>query len=276
MEKVVYKDGVHNISNSEYHASAGISRSMLMDFKRSPYHYWYKHLSGLAKKEDATPAMNLGNAVHTLVLEESKFEEEFHIIHQQKRPSKNTPPHDKMMAEAQGRIILTKDEYLQAALMAKSVLNDENASQLLQDCIIEQSIYFTHKSTGLQVKARPDAWSGQIIMDLKTTADARLKSFQSSCMTYGYFIQAAIVDAAISSIGEKMEHFVFIPVEKEPPYCVGVYMTDSDSLDYGAKQFDGLMENLAKCLESNTWPGYGVQDLSAPAYAQYDEILEIE
>lgn len=276
MEKVVYKDGVHEISNNEYHASSGISRSMLMEFKRSPRHYWYKYISGLAPKQETTPAMDLGNAVHTLVLEEHKFDDEFHIIHLQRRPNKNTAAHEKMMAEAQGKIIITHDQYIQAVLMAKSVREDEDASQLLEDCVIERSIYFTHKSTGLQVKARPDAWSGSIILDLKTTADGRKKSFQSSCMSYGYFIQAAIVDEAMKAIDNPMENFVFLPVEKEAPFCVGVYITDNDSLVYGSGQFNQLMENLARCMESNTWPGYGVQDLSAPGYAQYDEILEIE
>lgn len=288
MSKIVYADGIHEIPNKDYHSSEGISRSMLMEFKRSPYHYWYKYLSGKAPKEEPTPAMILGNAVHTLVLEENKFDNEFYIIHQAKRPSKNTNPYEKMLLEANGRYILTKEEYITSIQMAQSIKEHEYASKLLEDCIIEQSIYFTHKTTGLQVKARPDAWSGHVVIDLKTSANACLKSFQGSSMNYGYFLQAAIINEAVKALDLEMEHFVFIAVEKEPPYCVGVYVINkndelpdgmimpSEALEYGVNQFNALMENLARCIEKNNWPGYGVQDLSLPAYAKYDEVLEIE
>ena len=32
--------GMHTISNEVYHQGPAISRSALMEFKRSPYHYW--------------------------------------------------------------------------------------------------------------------------------------------------------------------------------------------------------------------------------------------
>jgi hypothetical protein len=276
VSKVKYSNGVHIISNAEYHASEGISRSMLMEFKRSPYHYWYKYISGLAEKEEATPAMNLGNAVHTLVLEETKFDDEFYIINQATRPRRNTPPHEKMMANAQGKIILTRDEYLQAAQMALAVKDNYDASSLLQDCLVEQSIYFTHELTGWQVKARPDAMIGHVVIDLKTTADASMRAFKGSAVRYGYFLQAAMVGEALKSINQHMEHFVFIPVEKVKPYCVAIYIADDESIAHGLSQFDELMIGLAKCLESGVWPGYGLRGLSLPKYAMFDDIQEIE
>ncbi len=276
MSKVVYENGIHDISNNDYHSSHGISRSMLMDFKRSPKHYWYKHLSGLAEREEPSPAMNIGNAVHTLILEPHLFDEEFYVTHQKTKPRKGTEPHEKMLADAQGKIVLTRDEYLQCALMAKSVTEDENASQLLKDCAIEKSIYFTHKETGLQVKARPDAWLGSVVCDLKTTGDARPWKFQSSCANYGYFLQAAIIKEALASVGQEMEHFVCIPIEKEPPYCVGVYMFDAESIDFGLKQFNDLMIGVARCIEKDSWPSYGVQDITVPKYALFEESMEIE
>ena len=220
--------------------------------------------------------MNLGSAVHTLVLEEELFDSEFHIIHQQTKPRKNTPPHEKMMAEAQGKIILTADDYLQAALMAKAIRDNEQAVQLLQDCAIERSIYFTHESTGLQVKSRPDAWCNGIVIDLKTTSDAGMRAFQGSAMTYGYFLQAAVCNEALKSLNQTMEHFVFLNVEKKPPFCTAIYMVDGEAIDYGVNQLDSLMEGLAKCIKEGNWPGYGVRDLSLPGYAKFDEIQEIE
>lgn len=248
---------------------------MLMEFKRSPYHYWYKYVSGLASKEEPTPAMNLGNAVHTLVLEESKFDSEFYIIHQQTRPRRGTPPYGKMLEESQGKIILTNDEYLQAVLMAKSVKDNPNSSSLFQDCLVENSIYFTHKATGIQLKSRPDAMSGSIIIDLKTTADASKHAFRYSADKFGYFLQAVIAKQALASIGQTMDEFVFVPVEKSAPYCVGVYTVSHDTLFDESQDFEVLMANLARCMESNIWPGYGMASLERSKYSNYDSELEI-
>jgi exodeoxyribonuclease VIII len=160
--------------------------------------------------------------------------------------------------------------------MALRVKYNQEAGSLLRDCLIEQSIYFTHEKTGIQCKARPDAMAGGLVIDLKTTVDASMRAFQGSAVRYGYFLQAAIINEALKSINQPMEHFVFIPVEKIKPYCVAVYMADGESIEHGIKQFDELMIGLAKCLESNVWPGYGVRDLELPKYALFDEILEIE
>lgn len=276
VSKTRYNDGVHIISNKEYHASEGVSRSMLMEFKRSPYHYWYKYLSGKAPKEEPTPAMNLGNAVHTLVLEEEKFDSEFHVIHQQTRPRRNTPPYEKMLADAQGKIILTNDEYLQAAIMAKSVKENPYSAQLFHECQVEKSIYFTHKTTGIQLKSRPDAMSGSIAIDLKTTADASKHAFRYSADKFGYFLQAVMVKEALASIGQHMDEFVFVPVEKSAPYCVAFYMVSQDTLFEESVDFDVLMVNLERCMESNVWPGYKMEALDRSKYANYDNDVGME
>ena len=52
MMKTVYTDGVYDITNEQYHASEGISRSKLMLLDKSPYHFWYETMSGLADKQE--------------------------------------------------------------------------------------------------------------------------------------------------------------------------------------------------------------------------------
>ena len=273
---IKYENGIHDISNNEYHSSAGISRSMLMDFKRSPYHYWYKHLSGHYEREDATPAMNLGSAVHTLVLEEHKFDSEFFVIKTDTKPRKDSKAYQMLLTEAEGKIILSRDEYIHAGKMALSVKNDVDARTLLNSCKIEQSIYFTHKVTGMQCKVRPDAWCKGLVMDLKTSGDASYKAFQSSAMNYGYFIQAGMMQEALQSVGESLECFTDLVVEKHAPFPLAIYMMTEDALDYGIKQFDNLITGLAKCLEKDKWPSYGIRELEVPNWVKYENELEIE
>lgn len=277
MEKVKYTDGVHDITNAQYHASEGISRSMLMEFKRSPYHYWYKYVSGLAPKEEPTPAMNLGNAVHTLVLEESKFEDEFLVMPNVDRRTKaGKELYDDFLNTGKGKTILTNDQFEQALEMATSVINNPNSANLFKDCLVEKSIYFTHKATNIQLKSRPDAMSGSIIIDLKTTADASKNAFRYSADKFGYFTQAVMAKLALESIGQHMDEFVFVPVEKSAPYCVAVYTVSHDTLFDEAQDFEVLMTNLARCMESNVWPGYSISTLERSKYAGYNNELEIE
>jgi exodeoxyribonuclease VIII len=77
-EKVI-NPGIYNLSSEAYHHGPGISRSGLMEFKRSPYHYWYKHLNPDYIAEPATPAQIFGNALHTYVLEPEKFDQQFFV-----------------------------------------------------------------------------------------------------------------------------------------------------------------------------------------------------
>jgi exodeoxyribonuclease VIII len=274
--KQIFEDGLHNISNDEYHASEGISRSMLMSFNRSARHYWYDHVSGLKQKESATPAMNIGSAVHTLVLEPHLFDTEFFITTQQTKPRRDTNPYFKMMDEAAGRIILTPDEFELSQSMSVSVRGVDEANMLLSDCNIEDSIYFTHESTGIQCKVRPDAWSGSLVCDLKTTVDASLRAFQGSAVHYGYFLQAGMNYCALKSLGIKMEKFAFIVVEKAAPYATAIYILTDEALDYGINQFNALMIQVAECHQSNQWPSYGIRDCDLPKYLKFDSMKEFD
>lgn len=63
-------------------------------------------------------------------------------------------------------------------------------------------------------------------------------------------------------------HFVFIAVEKKPPYAVAVYVLDSDSVDLGRAQYRRDLNRYAQCLQTDTWPGYGdkIQTISVPGW----------
>lgn len=271
MNKPYIENGVHAISNEQYHASSAISRSCLMELEKSPYHYWYKYLSGQYKSDDDKADLILGNAVHTLVLEERLFDNEFFITHQENLPKKGSAPHQEMMLKAGGRMILTNKRYETAKAIAKAVKNDAMANQLIyQGAKIEESIFFTHKETGIQCKARPDIRLYSLVSDLKTTANASFRTFQRSAVDYGYFLQAAMIHEALLSIDIKMDKFVYIAVEKKEPYPIGIFVLDDDALDYGIKQFNRLMQKLAICTEHNDWHSYDMQVLTLPAWANFD------
>lgn len=73
MEPGVYFD----ISNEDYHAGPGISKSQLDDIAISPAIYqWRRHAPVDAEK---TAALDLGTALHCLLLEPDEFSKRFEI-----------------------------------------------------------------------------------------------------------------------------------------------------------------------------------------------------
>lgn len=291
-----YTDGVYDISNDQYHSSAGISRSKLMLLDKSPYHFWYETLSGQAKQREATPAMNMGSAFHTLVLEPKLFHREFCV-----KPELNEMPPAVLMKdvgkeqfeqvksarkavkdlndaileefekESGGKILLTQDQFTKVSNMVQLVRKHEIVTTLLDEAVFEQSIFWTDKETGLQFKTRPDIWSSKMVVDLKTTNDASAYSFMRSALNYGYYLQAGMAFEACKAIGKPFEMFVILACEKEEPHVPAVYIMKDEALQFGIDQFTKYKTRLKECFDSNKWEGYLVQELAVPKYATINE-----
>lgn len=287
------ENGIHDIPNEVYHASLGLSRSGLMEFKKSPYHYWYRYINPERKPSYCTPAMKLGELVHALVLEPEYFNERYVM-----KPELATLPKvgllkdlgreefdrqklgreaaqianelimDNFNNSSEGKEILNPDMYAEAKHYAESVLKDPVAQALFTDVQVEKSIYFTHRATGIQCKVRPDAWVGGVVTDLKTCKDADFDAFQRAAVGSGYFIQAAMIKQALESLGMEMEKFIFYCVEKSEAAPCTYYELDLESLERAENEFNNLMQGIAYCMEHNRWGAYQPQVLTYPVWAK--------
>jgi hypothetical protein len=295
MMKTVYTDGVYDITNEQYHASEGISRSKLMLLDKSPYHFWYETMSGLADKQEATPAMNIGSAFHTMLLEPVNFQREFCV----KPKLEVLPPavlmkdvgkeqyeqvkaartivqnrNHELMEEfkqySEGKILLTDEQFSKVSKMVELVNRHEIVTTLLDEAVYEQSIFWTDKETGLQFKTRPDIWSSKMVVDLKTTNNASAHSFMRSALEYGYYLQAGMAHEACKALGKPFDMFVILACEKEAPHVPAIYIMKDDALQFGINQFTTYKRKLKKCLDENKWEGYLVQELAVPKYATID------
>ncbi len=287
------EDGIHDIPNEVYHASLGLSRSGLMEFKKSPYHYWYKYINPERKPSYCTPAMLIGELVHALVLEPQHFDERYifpteledmpqavllkdvgkELFEENKAARKEVQDRNNIKREefkklADGKQIITLAAYEESAHYAKAVLNDKVAKALFTGVDAEKSIYFTHKGTGLQCKVRPDAWIGGVVTDLKTCKDASFDAFQRAAVGAGYFIQAAMIKQALESIGIEMQKFIFYCVEKSEAAPTTYYELDLDSLERAENEYNNLMHGIAYCMENNRWGAYQPDILTYPAWAK--------
>lgn len=171
-----------------------------------------------------------------------------------------------------GRIVLSPEVWDQLHAMANAVHSHPAAGALLTGCPgeAEKSVYWNDATTGVLCRCRPDWWrDDNVIVDLKTTEDASPEGFAKSMANYRYDVQAAYyLDGVQAATRKRPKAFVFIAVEKKPPYGVGVYVLDSDSLELGRAQYQHDLRVYAECVRTGEWPGYGdkIQTISLPAW----------
>jgi exodeoxyribonuclease VIII len=75
-----------------------------------------------------------------------------------------------------------------------------------------------------------------------------------------------MIKRALESLNKPIKNFIFVAVEKEAPYAIGIYKLDDEALEFGANEFDTLMVELNKYIQKNEFPDYGIQTLSIPAW----------
>ena len=270
---MIYEDGIYDLSNEEYHASSAISRSQLKLMDKSPYHFWYHVLSGENIPARSSESLNIGSAFHTLLLEPHLFEKEFAIAPKVDRRTKaGKEAFAEFSASAEGKIILSAEQFSTVSTMVRHVASHEIVTTLISDAQYEKSIFWTDEATGLQFRVRPDIWSEKIVVDLKTTKETNIHKFKWGALDYGYYLQAGMIYEACQSLGRPFEAFAILACEKDVPHVPVVYTLDGDALQYGIDKFQHYKKRLKKCIDTNTWEGYGIHALTVPAGA----IAELE
>ena len=257
------------LSNPDYHRHAAISKSKLDLINKSPAHYWARYLDPERVRPEPTKAMILGSAFHTLVLEEDKFQDEYVVSPTFNRRTKDGKAEYEAFQEAhKGKVALTSEDADLLFRMQESVFKHPAASKLLQikGGKAEQTFMWDDENTGLQCKCRPD-WhlpNEKLVIDLKTTEDASPNGFSRSIDRYRYHVQAAWYLRGCP----KSEAFLFIAVEKTPPFAVVCYQADYEMVQAGERAMDVNLHLLQACMESDKWPSYSttIETLSLPRW----------
>lgn len=262
------------MTNDDYHNHQAISRSGVLEFSRSPYHYFKSYLENGRIKKNPTPAMTFGSAFHTLMLEPEKFDNEYIckptpvLLKDVGREVYDIYKNTLEAIDKMGKTVLSVDEFDALAEMKKAVENHPDANKLITGGQHEASLFWTDEHTGIECKARPDIWHEEIVTDLKTIASADPKTFQRSMVEGGYHIQAAMIREAIRmNTGKDVKTFAYIVCEKTFPFSVAVYVLDELALEQGHCEFKNILLELKQCKQNNEWQSYKTQTISLPAWA---------
>ncbi|ACG60401.1 RecE exonuclease VIII [Iodobacter phage PhiPLPE] len=277
------------MTNDEYHAAEGVSKSKLDVFAQSPRHYWLKYLNPNKKEEEEKEHYIIGRASHSAVLEPDDFASRYVCVPSDapKKPTKaqlDAPKPsdsaayliawwDEFNEANKDKVILSAEQYQDCLDLRDCVWSDKTAAGLLRDGMAEQSHFATDPETGLMLKCRPDYQANNgIITDLKFVRDASYNGFGRACANHRYDVQAAFYQDVLSMAeGGKDRMFAFIAVEKyEHGPVAGVYWSDDEMVISGRNKWRREVNSLAQCQASNNWPGYTVDGLPVnfPKYAK--------
>ena len=249
----------------DYHRHPAVSKSHLDQVARSPLHYWAAYVDPERKEREATPAMVIGSALHTHVLELDTWDQRYITAPDglDRRTKAGKELWAAFEAEASSRQVVSRSDAELVIGMGRAVWSHPAAAFLLnRPGQAEQTYLWIDEATGMECKCRPD-WmtnDGQLIVDLKTTEDASPAGFRKSIGNFRYHVQAAwYLDGIERATGRRPEQFIFICVEKKPPHAVAVYAASVEMVATGAITAEADLARLAMCRESNEWPGYSNQ-----------------
>ena len=267
------KQGIYpGVPMSDYGKWDAANYSTLKHFKRSCAHAMQRYMH----PPEPTPAMDLGQATHTAILEPERFERDYVVGPKvDRRFKKDKEIWARFLEQNPDKEILKTQDYARCIAMGEAVRRNSVMRELL-DGIGGNELSFVWRDTDTDVwcKGRIDhfgrLWGNAAIADVKTTMDASPRGWAREVARYQYHVQAAMYLDALDTIEPVVERkFLWLALESEPPYAVGLYEPDFEAIEQGRKSYKHWLELWAECRRSGTWPGYemAIQSLMLPRWA---------
>lgn len=262
-----------DVSFEDYLAWDAVSSHDLMLVRRSPAHL----RDSKAAPRQPTDAMRLGTAAHAWILQPEEAPDMIMVAPKVDRRTKaGKQMWAEFLEEAGSRTIVNEDEARTLAQMAGAVAAAPAARAVLDAAKIrEASMLWRHGE--VWGRGRPDAMSecGSLIVDLKTTMDASPDAFARTAANFNYPLQAAYYVDGLQAAGiaspDAVTSFVFLVVEKTPPYGVAVYTLPEDAIELGRNQYQSALSTYEDAVATNIWGGYSaayqIETLNLPRWA---------
>lgn len=271
---------VFDMSNEKYHSMPAVSSSQLKEVLRSPAHYFAKYVADDREPTEATADMQLGSAAHVLFLEPQLFDREVVVAPECDRRTKVGKAAWEQFSElSQGKIIITADQLKSVQGMVLSLrAHPFNRIVMEGKGHREASIFYRDLESGLACRVRPDYhiapcadWPNGLILDLKTTEDARPAAFSRKIANLGYHTSAAMYCDGFQAYyqTDTRPEFLWLVIERSRPYACAAYQATDETLFIGHAKKREALELIAHCQRMGQWPSYSplVEPIALPAWA---------
>jgi hypothetical protein len=248
-----------DLDNKSYHAHPAISSSDVKAVYKTSLAHW------LGKARKPSSAFAMGSAVHALVLEPEKK-----LVRRGPEDRRGDKwKKAQLEADLDGVILLPEGDFDLAARIADAVKAHPVAAMYLADptFVAEASFFGIDPATGAEIKCRPDGYLPEVglVFDVKTTTDASPDGFPRELRKYAYDVQAAFYLRALRAAGYKADTFMFIAVEKEAPFAVGIHALTDRYLDHADQVVTQTLQKIGNALAvsdfTTGWPLINTIDL---------------
>ena len=278
-----------DLTNADYHARDEISKSGLDLIAKSPAHF------RIGWRGIGSDAARVGTALHAVVLERGAGLVTMPNVSKRSKADRARwsewfeehgadPDIVELPAaawlgrfeETTGLTAVSEEERDTLGQMSHSILANPIAGPLLDAEGVAEASIITELH-GVPFRARPDwiseAGAVPTLIDVKTTIDASKHEFRRSAARYRYGVQDAAYSAAYQVEKGIAPRFLFVVVEKSPPFPCAVYGLDMDAIAHGEYLLERDLATYRRCLESDTWPSYPDDlELDLPVYDPAPEI----
>ena len=265
------------MTEKEYRSHPAISRSELFNILDSPERF--KFLKD--NPEPPTPALLFGQLFHAMVLQPEEVWQQFATTPEIDRRTKaGKEVWQQFLIDNTDKTIVPMEMVVKAQEMCKAL--KEHPNEKVRNYILhllsgekEKTFFWLDELTGEQCKCRVDCITdiGDLctIVDVKTATKADTESFIKDAIKYGYDFQSAMYTEGVEKNINKKCVFVFIVIEKEPPYAVNILQADPILMRRGGDLFREAIGIYHDCKINDNWYGYlgkynMINNLALPAW----------
>jgi hypothetical protein len=222
----------HMHDNDFYYGHLGkqaLSSSAVGYLLQSPKVY-----SGLTRNyvESDSTALQVGQFIHTMILEPHTFNDRYEVVDVQSRVTKAF----KETRSASDKTVLTRKEYDDNMRIVDAALNNEHVLSLIADCEFEVPEIAMVEGYPFRAKADIIDRPNKFMADLKTTRDVR--RFSHSADSYNYDVQAWLYT---HMFGIPQSNFKFVAIDKDS-LDVGIFDVSPTFLNKGYKKVKEAIE----------------------------------
>jgi hypothetical protein len=220
---------------------------------------------------EPTPAMLMGSAFHTLLLEPGKWSQTVaELTFDDYRKTEARAARD--AAIAAGKVPLKPSEASAVKDMAAAALANRDVRELLEPGGLAE-VSFVHDDGDLSIKARPDFFrtDEEVLIDVKGCPNAHPREFEKHADGMHYYIQAAFHRRVVQAVTKlRIKGYAYIAVEREPPYLSSVCWLDAAALDAGDVLADMAIQAYLDGQRTGFWPGYRASEISLKSWTKTD------
>lgn len=272
-------------TNAEYHASPGISNSMVSVARKNLEKFKGRFVDKTLPNKTSKP-MEFGAACHAMILGDGIVTEIPKEALAKKKDelsedgAKSGGDWDEFKEEHAGEILLKAKEMRQLQEMKAVLLSVPRVAQWLNDAKAhrEYPIRWTDPETEMLLRCKPDILTAAFIPDLKTAARCDPEAFAKQAIRLGYHRQAVFYPMGVEDLTGKKLPMVFIVQEREAPYTVELIDLSPKFLARGLREIRKALATIqeASIKERYRSPTWGqITTVDEPRWAKYDDEYEL-